>query len=94
VTAEPFVSSVELQRNDIIVVMASDGLWDVISDDEAIGMATTRTKIGSSNSGSGGSMWRPTEAGAKEASDFLLSTALARGSQDNITVITIALQWD
>jgi serine/threonine protein phosphatase PrpC len=36
VTAEPFVSSTKLQRGDDFLILACDGVWDVLSDEQAV----------------------------------------------------------
>lgn len=75
VLAEPQVLSFALTDEDRCLLLASDGLWDVISDDEAIEMAL---RIGT---GAGAD---PTAAG-----QHLVDEALRRGSRDNVSVVCV-----
>ncbi len=40
------VRRVALQREDTFVVMASDGLWDVMSDSDAVAHAAKALEVG------------------------------------------------
>ena len=40
VSADPDVSRIRLGQTDTVMVMGSDGLWDVVSDQEAVNLAT------------------------------------------------------
>eukprot|EP00955_Chlamydomonas_euryale_P067803 359937-Chlamydomonas_euryale.AAC.29 len=43
-TAEPEVTATVLEESDVVVVLASDGLWDVVSDAEAAGLVRDTVK--------------------------------------------------
>lgn len=76
---EPYVSSVpEVYRIDLtdgaeFLIVGCDGLWDVMTDDEAIEMASIFLKTSS----------------VEIVSRRLRDIAYARGSTDNITVLVI-----
>jgi len=76
-TADPFIAERELDANDLFVLMASDGFWDVISNEETptlIQKGTTKT-----NSLAG-------------IAQYLVNEAALRGSRDDITLAIISLQ--
>ncbi|KAJ1638848.1 phosphatase 2C-like domain-containing protein, partial [Pavlovales sp. CCMP2436] len=75
VLAEPQVLSFRLTADDRCLLLASDGLWDVISDDEAVEIAL---RMGT------GPAADPTAAG-----QFLVDEALRRGSRDNVSVVCV-----
>ena len=61
-----------------MLILACDGVWDVMSDQEAADMMMTRMK----------------EKGGKPddgAAEYLVKTAIKRGSADNITAIVVYL---
>ncbi len=73
VTAEPRVAEGMLGRGNDVAILACDGLWDVLTSEEA-------TKIARS------------ARGPAKAAKLLETTALERGSTDNITVIVLDLR--
>lgn len=54
VIPEPEVSMIERCKDDEVLVMASDGLWDVINNQEAAEMALHTLHVSSGYEGSGG----------------------------------------
>lgn len=72
--ADPDVQQVELSEEDEFLVIACDGLWDVLSSERAVAIA--RRELMSSNDPEG-------------CSRVLLNEALASGSGDNITVVVV-----
>lgn len=44
VTAEPEVTEVQLQPNDTFLILASDGLWDMLSNHDAVGLVHDTVK--------------------------------------------------
>jgi len=74
VTAEPEILKVDLQKGDDYLILASDGLWDVVSDQVALQLVDAQCKQGK---------------GLKEAAEVLTSQAIELGSRDNITVIVV-----
>lgn len=81
VIAKPEISNICLKGNEEFVVIASDGLWDVISDDEAVGMVCD--VLESSQDGFG----RQEDDAAK----VLVQNAWDRGSNDDVSVIVVDL---
>jgi serine/threonine protein phosphatase PrpC len=86
VIAEPEVSAQRISAEDPFCILASDGLWDVCDDEEAVDCANAFMK---------GTCLSTKEAGrrSKEAAEALLQLALNRGSTDNITVVIMAFVW-
>jgi len=81
VTAEPELSVVTLQEEDEFVVLATDGLWDVMSSDDAVSYIRALLD----NAVDDDSIDRETIAG------LVVEEALRRGSYDNITVVIVWL---
>lgn len=75
---------VRLQPSDRFVLLASDGLWDVCSDQEAVDL------VGSILQAQGD---KDAQEAATAAADGLVQAALERGTMDNITVVIMTLQW-
>merc|ERR1712166_1088456 len=64
------------------VIVASDGLWDVVSEEEACEMVLSILKSKSADSDGGG-------GGA--AADRLVKEGIQRGTQDNVTAVVVFL---
>jgi serine/threonine protein phosphatase PrpC len=91
---EPGVSVVKLQRGvHRFVVIASDGVWDVMSDDEAVRMVEEVLAVHWDQSGSlGGSAGVLACEGAFQAAATAIAhEAYVRGSSDNIGCAVIDL---
>ncbi|KAK7388225.1 hypothetical protein VNO78_23035 [Psophocarpus tetragonolobus] len=91
---EPEVNIVCREKNDECLILASDGLWDVISNEEACEVARKRIllwhkKYGDNRATGHGEGADPA---AQFAADYLSKLAIHRGSQDNISVIVIDLK--
>ncbi|MBA0584973.1 protein phosphatase 2C 77 [Gossypium raimondii] len=88
---DPEVTFVSRANDDECLVLASDGLWDVLSNDEACEVA--RKRIG---------LWRKKyrdksngegiDGAAQSAAEYLSRLALSKGSKDNISVIVVDLK--
>ncbi|EFN54425.1 hypothetical protein CHLNCDRAFT_36133 [Chlorella variabilis] len=76
VTAQPDVTELALHDSDEFVVVASDGLWDVMDSQEVVKLARRDLQRG----------LEPQEVASK-----LTTLAVKRGSQDNIGVVLIDL---
>ncbi|KAM3412948.1 hypothetical protein ACQJBY_004234 [Aegilops geniculata] len=88
VSAEPEVTAVERTGKDEFLLLASDGLWDVVSNQEACRVArsclTGRAAAAFPESVSGRS--------AADAAALLAELAITRGSKDNISVVVVELK--
>eukprot|EP00298_Acanthocystis_sp_HF-20_P008299 c17596_g1_i2.p1 GENE.c17596_g1_i2~~c17596_g1_i2.p1 ORF type:complete len:386 (+),score=151.22 c17596_g1_i2:119-1276(+) len=76
VIATPDVTKTELTEQDEFLILASDGLWDVLKSQEAIDFLHARPTL----------LRKP-----EHAARALVVEAFRRGSQDNITVVVVNL---
>ncbi|MQL89573.1 hypothetical protein Taro_022143 [Colocasia esculenta] len=91
---EPEVTCVARMKEDECLILASDGLWDVMSNEEVCDTARKRILLWHRKNGVTSSAERGEHAdpAAQYAADCLSKLALQRGSKDNITVIVIDLK--
>lgn len=81
-------------KEDECLILASDGLWDVMTNEEVCDMARKRILLWHKKNGT----TLPLERGemidpaAQAAAECLSNRALQKGSKDNITVIVIDLK--
>merc|ERR1712039_385093 len=94
IAAKPFLSAEpELRQyaldpgRDVFIVMASDGLWDVLDDQFVVDFVWDQL------SSAHDSRQGPSEV-LESASQLLVQTALERGSTDNLTCALLLLTWD
>ncbi|XVF12982.1 hypothetical protein REPUB_Repub08aG0167300 [Reevesia pubescens] len=91
VIPEPEVSVIKRTMSDTFVVLASDGLWDVVSNEIACEVVRryldgqTKSRFSDFPEGCSGDR-------AAEAASLLAELAMARGSTDNISVIVVELK--
>lgn len=79
----------ELSPDVSFVVLATDGLWDVLTDQDAVDLGTAALAARRSERGGGcGS-----DRAARVLATHLVNTALQRGSSDNITAVVLLPQW-
>jgi serine/threonine protein phosphatase PrpC len=78
VTAQPYLVETDLATHGEcpFVILACDGVWDVLTDQEAVDMILVRYLA---------------EGPFDEAAKILVQTALDKGSTDNITAVVIFL---
>ena len=76
VTSEPYISSEELEPTDTHIVLACDGLWDVLSDDQVADVVQTM----------------PESTSALVMAKKLLLMAIKARTSDNVTCMVIKLQ--
>ncbi|KAF8069639.1 protein phosphatase 2C 8 [Scenedesmus sp. PABB004] len=87
ISAEPHVAATELRPADELVLLASDGATDVLPDDDMLGTALDAIAAAQEQGTVGG------QALAKAAATAIVRAALAAGSTDNITVVSVLLDW-
>lgn len=89
VSCEPEVTITDRTDEDECLILASDGLWDVVSNETVCGVARMWLK-GKSAAGRG------SESSVKnkeyDASMLLTKLAMSRRSSDNISVVVIDLR--
>nr|BAK05256.1 predicted protein [Hordeum vulgare subsp. vulgare] len=88
VIAEPEVTVMDRTDKDEFLILASDGLWDVVSNDVACKIARNCL------SGRAASKYPESVSGstAADAAALLVELAMARGSKDNISVVVVELR--
>lgn len=87
VSCEPETTFHQRSSEDEYVIVASDGVWGAISNEEA-GMIINRVMMRLKEKGVG------RESSLKIAARFLVQAALNRGSRDNVSAIIISLSND
>ncbi|CAL9096666.1 unnamed protein product [Musa textilis] len=91
VVSEPEVTVTEREEGDECLILASDGLWDVVSNETACDIARMCLRGGGGDEeeegGGGGG-----DALCSDAAILLTKLALARRSADNISVVVIDLR--
>ncbi|KAL0886993.1 hypothetical protein Bca101_010976 [Brassica carinata] len=99
VIPDPEVTSVRRVKEDDCLILASDGLWDVMTNEEVCDMARKRILLWHKKNAMAGDALLPAEKrgegkdpAAMSAAEFLSKMALQRGSKDNISVIVVDLK--
>ncbi|CAA2997601.1 abscisic acid insensitivity 1B [Olea europaea subsp. europaea] len=91
---DPEVVFIPRTREDECLILASDGLWDVMTNEEVCDMARKRILLWHKNNG----FTLPEERGegidpaAQAAAEYLSNCALQKGSKDNISVVVVDLK--
>ncbi|OAY53177.1 protein phosphatase 2C 16 [Manihot esculenta] len=91
---EPEIMFIPRARDDECLILASDGLWDVMTNDEACEVARKKILLWHKKNG----VTSPVERGngidpaSQAAADCLSMLALQKGSKDNISVIVVDLK--
>ncbi|KAE9596158.1 putative protein-serine/threonine phosphatase [Lupinus albus] len=99
VISEPEVTVTGRSEEDECLILASDGLWDVVSNDTACGVVRTCLKAKQkavSPPGSPGNHMAAegSDKACSDASILLTKLALARHSSDNVSVVVVDLRRD
>ncbi|CAK9177121.1 unnamed protein product [Ilex paraguariensis] len=94
VIPDPEIIFVPRTKEDECLILASDGLWDVVKNEEACDMARRRILLWHKKNGDTMSKERGEGAdpAAQDAAEYLSRLALQRGSRDNISVIVVDLK--
>ncbi|KAM4083400.1 hypothetical protein ACB094_08G053500 [Castanea mollissima] len=99
VSCEPEVTITDRTAEDDCLILASDGLWDVVSNETACGVARMclRGKAHAPPCSPPGAEVAVSETSDKACSDasmLLTKLALARQSPDNVSVVVVDLRRD
>ncbi|XP_043807782.1 protein phosphatase 2C 53 isoform X2 [Manihot esculenta] len=91
---EPEVTFIPRAKEDECLILASDGLWDVMSNEEACDLARRRILVWHKKNGAALPCPRgeDIDPAAQAAAEYLAERALQKGSKDNITVIVVDLK--
>ncbi|KAL0370806.1 UNVERIFIED_CONTAM: protein phosphatase 2C 3 [Sesamum angustifolium] len=95
VSCEPEVTITERTEEDECLILASDGLWDVVSNDTACGIARMCLKgiaAPPPPSPTGNEGGESSDRACSDASMLLTKLALARRSTDNVSVVVVDLR--
>ena len=100
VVSEPEVTVTERMDEDECLILASDGLWDVVNNETACQLARTCLRNGGARGWREAPQPETAEDGIAEKSDkacsdaalLLTKFALARNSSDNISVVVVDLR--
>lgn len=89
---EPEVMFIPRAKEDECLILASDGLWDVMSNKEACDLARRRILLYHKKNGVTPSQGEIADPAAQAAAEYLSNYASQKGSKDNITVIVVDLK--
>lgn len=94
VIPEPEVMFLPRAREDECLILASDGLWDVMTNEEACEVARRRILLWHKKNGvtASGERGLGADLAAQAAAEHLSMLALQKGSKDNISVIVVDLK--
>ncbi|MCD9559725.1 hypothetical protein HAX54_017898 [Datura stramonium] len=94
VIPDPEMMFVSRAKEDDCLILASDGLWDVLTNEEACDVARRRILLWHKKNGCSLSNERGenVDPAAQDAAEYLTRLALQRGSRDNISVIVVDLK--
>lgn len=94
VISTPEVTVTERSEEDVCIILASDGLWDVVSNEMACDVARTcLTRAAPRGGGEVGPSDSDNNA-CRDAAMLLTNLALARRSTDNVSVVVVDLRPD
>eukprot|EP00803_Ostreobium_quekettii_P008641 evm.model.scf_103EXC.10 EVM.evm.TU.scf_103EXC.10 scf_103EXC:119728-125923(-) len=82
-TAEPDVSRTRLEAGHEFLVMACDGVWDVMTNQEAVNVVREFLRN-----------VERTEEAVEAATAKLIEKALMKGSGDNLSAVVALIEWD
>ena len=77
IVAEPEIQTVRLEEDDEFVLLACDGMWDVLSSEEAVSAARQLLLA---------------HRDSQVAAEALVDLAIQRGSRDNVSAVLVLLR--
>nr|CAB3473772.1 unnamed protein product [Digitaria exilis] len=88
ISAEPEITVTDRTSTDEFIILGSDGLWNAMSNEYACKVARYCL------SGRAAAKWPAAVQGssASDAAKLLVELAMARGSQDNVSVVVVELR--
>ncbi|KAL6226729.1 hypothetical protein ACLB2K_000690 [Fragaria x ananassa] len=89
---DPEVMFVSREKEDECLILASDGLWDVITNEEACDIARRRILVWHKKYGDTVERGEGADPAAEAAAVYLTRLAIQKGSKDNITVVVVDLK--
>ncbi|KAF8111286.1 hypothetical protein N665_0076s0267 [Sinapis alba] len=94
VIPEPEVTFMPRSREDDCLIIASDGLWDVMSNQEVCEVARKRILMWHKKHGAPplAERGKGTDPACQAAAEYLSVLALQKGSKDNISIIVVDLK--
>ncbi|XP_057506440.1 protein phosphatase 2C 50-like [Actinidia eriantha] len=95
VIPDPEMVFVPRAKEDECLILASDGLWDVVTNEEACDVARKRILLWHKRNNGvtvSGESLAGVDPAAQDAADYLSRLALHKGSNDNISVIVVDLK--
>lgn len=90
VIPEPEVTVTDRTAEDECLILASDGLWDVVSNQTACGVA--RMCLQARRSATGAAEGESSDRACSDAAMLLTRLALARRTSDNVSVVVVDLR--
>ena len=79
--SKPYITRTEILPSDLFLILASDGIWDVIKEEDIYALVTTKDF----------STIDQLTGKPRDLAKYLCQEAITRGSKDNISVIVIKL---
>ncbi|XP_052180901.1 protein phosphatase 2C 77-like [Diospyros lotus] len=95
VIPDPEMMLVPRKKEDECLILASDGLWDVMTNEEVCDVARKRILLWHKRNGdspAAGERGKGADPASQDAAEYLSRVALHRGSRDNISVIVVDLK--
>ncbi|KAL5572426.1 hypothetical protein UlMin_022023 [Ulmus minor] len=91
---DPEMIFVPRAKEDECLILASDGLWDVMTNEEACEIARKRILLWHKKNGDtlSGARGEGVDPAAQAAAEYLSRLAIQKGSKDNITVVVVDLK--
>ncbi|KAK9705471.1 hypothetical protein RND81_07G059700 [Saponaria officinalis] len=91
---DPELTIVQRTKEDDCLILASDGLWDVLTNEEVCEAARRRILLWHKKNGTNAILDRGkgVDLAAQAAADYLSKLAIQKGSKDNISVIVVDLK--